>query len=76
MHELAKKKNYCNWGGRFYRICAYKKAFIEGIEVLGIDNLNSYYNPLLKKEELRLLKNMIKIIYGVFIKQILRIQKK
>ena len=30
-----------------------RKLLSEGIEVLGIDNLNSYYNPLLKKRRIK-----------------------
>ena len=34
------------------------KLLSEGFEVLGIDNLNNYYNPLLKEKK----------IYGIFAK--------
>ena len=39
-----------------------KKMLNEGYEVFGIDNMNSYYDISLKKEDLRSLKNMRTLI--------------
>ena len=52
MHELAKKKIIVTGAAGFIGSALIRKLLSEGIEVLGIDNLNSYYNPLLKKRRI------------------------
>ncbi|MEI8363982.1 MAG: NAD-dependent epimerase/dehydratase family protein [archaeon] len=40
-----------------------KKMLIEGKNIIGIDNLNNYYNPKLKKKRLNILKRYKKFIF-------------
>ena len=75
-NELIEKKIIVTGAAGFIGSEIVKRLLSEGIEVLGIDNLNSYYNPLLKKRRIETIEEMIKIIYGVFIKQILREYKR
>ena len=41
-------------GSRFYRVSLCSKLLKNGEEVIGLDNFNSYYDPLLKT---RVMKN-------------------
>ena len=65
--DLIKKKILVTGAAGFIGSEIVKRLLSEGVEVFGIDNLNDYYNPLLKE---RRIENIEKIIYGVFIKKI------
>ncbi len=56
--ELSKKKIIVTGAAGFIGSEIVKKLLSEGIEVCGIDNINNYYNPLLKKKRIETIKEI------------------
>ena len=55
--DLTKKKIIVTGAAGFIGSEIVRRVLSEGVEVIGIDNLNCYYNPLLKEKKISKKKN-------------------
>ena len=55
-HTFLTDENFINWMCRFYIFIPSKRLLQEGHQIIGIDNLNSYYDIDLKKDEVKISK--------------------
>ena len=57
------KKNYYHWFSRFIGFHLSLKLLKKGYQVIGIDNLNNYYDVKLKKDRNKILKEYKNYIF-------------
>ena len=65
--NIENKKILVTGAAGFIGAALVERLLEDQVNIIGIDNFNDYYNPLLKQKELRILNEKIKRKYGKFI---------
>ena len=58
--KLSKKKILVTGAAGFIGAAVVKKLLLEGLKVIGIDNINNYYNPFLKEKRIKTIDHIDK----------------